>query len=117
MFQEAIDNMEQALTLSPGNTEFIWMLGHAYAAAGKTAEARKILDELHVLAKKRYVLPYGFALIHTGLGENDKAMEWLEIAYQDRNPWMVYLQVESRLDPLRSDPRFQDLLRRMNFPE
>jgi len=44
-------------------------------------------------------------------------MEWLEIAYQERNPWMVYLQVESRLDPLRSDPRFQDLLRRMNFPE
>ncbi len=117
MFEEATNNMEQALTLSPGNAEFLWMLGHAYAAAGKTVEARKMLDELHVLAKKRYVLPYGFALIHTGLGEFDDALEWLERAYLDRNPWMVYLQVEPRLDPLRSDPRFQDLLRRMNFPE
>ncbi len=115
-FQEAIENMEQALTLSPGNPEFLWMLGHAYAAAGKTVEARKMLDELHVLAKNRYVLPYGFALIHTGLGEIDEALEWLERAYLDRTPWMVYLQVEPRLDPLRSDPRFQDLLRRMNFP-
>ncbi len=117
MFQEAIDNMEQALALSPGNTEFLWSLGNAYAATGKTAGAQKILDEMHLLAKKRYVLPYGFAVIHTGLGEIDEALQWLERAYMDRNPWMVYLQVEPRLDPLRADPRFQDLLRRMNFPE
>ena len=92
------------------------MLGHAYAVAGKTAQARKILDDLHALAKKQYVLPFGFAVIHTGLGENDEALEWLEKAYQDRNGWMVDLQVAPLLDPLRSDPRFQDLLRRMNFP-
>ncbi len=117
MFKEAIGEMEQAVTLSPDNTEILGMLGHAYAAAGQTAEARKVLDDLHGLAKKRYVLPYGFALIHTGLGENEKALEWLERAYQDRDGWMPFLQVEPRLDPLRSDPRFQDLLRRMNFPE
>ncbi len=117
MFTEAIGNMEQAVTLSPGNTESLFMLGHAYAAAGKTAEARKILDDLHALAKKQYFQPYGFAVIHTGLGENDEALEWLERAYQDRNGWMPYLQVAPWLDPLRSDPRFQDLVRRMNFPE
>jgi len=117
MFKEAIGEMERAVTLSPDNTELFWMLGHAYAAAGKTAEARKILDDLHILAEKRYVLPYGFALIHTGLGENDEALEWLEKAYQDRNGWMPFLQVEPRLDPLRSDPRFQDLLRRMKLPD
>jgi len=117
MFTEAIGNMEQAVILSPDNPEHRWMLGHAYAAAGKTAEARKILDDLHDFAKEWHVLSYGFALIHTGLGENDEALEWLERAYQDRDGWMPYLQVEPRLDPLRSDPRFQDLLRRMNFPE
>jgi len=117
MFTRAIGNMEQAVTLASGNTESLFMLGHAYAAAGKTAEARKVLADLHALAKNQYIQPYGFALIHTGLGENDEALEWLERAYQDRNGWMVSLQVEPRLDPLRSDPRFQDLLRRMNFPE
>ena len=58
-----------------------------------------------------------FALIHLGLGDNDAALGWLEKAYQDRNSWMVYTNVSPQLDPLRSDPRFQDLLRRMNFPE
>ncbi len=51
------------------------------------------------------------------LEENDEALAWLERAYQDRNPWLPFMQVEPRLDPLRSDPRFQDLVRRMNFPE
>ena len=117
MFEEAIGEMEQAVRLSPYFIEHKWMLGHAYAVAGKTAEARKILDDLHSLAEKRYVLPYGFAIIHTGLGENDEALEWLEKAFQDRNGWLVFMQVEPRLDPLRSDPRFQDLLRRMKFPD
>jgi hypothetical protein len=56
------------------------------------------------------------ALIYIGLREKGKALEWLEKAYQDRNPWMDLLRVDPWLDPLRSDPRFQDLLRRMNFP-
>ncbi len=115
MFTEAISEMEQAVTLSPDNPELRWMLGHAYAVAGKTAEARKILDDLRHLANERYILPYGIALIHVGLGDNDAALEWLERAYQERNAWMPFLQVEPRFDPLRSDPRFQDLLHRMNL--
>ncbi len=117
MFTEAISEMDRAVNIFPEETEFSWMLGHAYAVAGKTAEARKILDNLHNLAKEQYVLPYGFALIYTGLGENEEALEWLETAYQDRNLWMPFVQVEPRFDPLRSDPRFQDLLRRMNLLE
>jgi len=117
MFEKAIGESQRAVTLSPDITEHLWMLGYAYAAAGQTTEARKILDDLHDLAKKQYVHAYGFALIHIGLGENDEALEWLERAYQDRNAWMPFMQVAAPLDPLRSDPRFQDLLRRMNFPE
>lgn len=116
MFQEAIGHMEQAVTLLPQNPELSWMLGHAYGVAGRTSEARKILDDLHRLAEKRYVLPYGFALIHVGLGEYDKALEWLEMAFEERNSWMPFIGGEPRLDPLRSDPRFQDLLHRMNLP-
>jgi TolB-like protein/Flp pilus assembly protein TadD len=115
MFAEAIGHMEQAVTLLPQNPELSWMLGHAYAVAGKTSEARKILDDLHRLAEKRYVLPYGFALIHVGLGEHDEALEWLEKAYEERNSWMPFIGGEPRLDPLRADPRFQDLLRRMDL--
>ena len=117
MFEEAIGEMEQAVDLSPNNTELLWPLGHAYAVAGKTVEARRILDDLHALAKKKYVRPYSFALIHTGLGENDEALGWLERAYHERNGWLVYMQVAPQLDPLRSDRRFQDILRRMNFPD
>jgi tetratricopeptide (TPR) repeat protein len=116
MFEEAIGRMEQALNLSPDDRQIVWMLGHAYAVAGQTEKARKILDDMHSLAKETYVLPYGFALIYTGLGEYEEAFAWLERAYQDRNGWMAFLQVEPRLDPLRSDPRFQDLVSRVNFP-
>jgi serine/threonine-protein kinase len=65
----------------------------------------------------RGVVPNGLALIHTGLGEHAEAFEWLERAYQERNGWMAFLQVEPRFDPLREEPRFQDLLRRMNLRE
>jgi tetratricopeptide (TPR) repeat protein len=116
MFKEAIPELERAALADPDMMELRWNLGHAYAVAGQTAEARKILGDLHGLAKTRRVDAYGFALIHTGLEEYDEALEWLERAYQDRNPWLPFMQVEPRLDPLRSDPRFQDLLRRMNFP-
>ena len=117
MFQEAISELEKAVKAAPGQLEFRWTLGHAYAVAGRTAEARNSLEMLHALAENQYVLPYGFAMIYTGLGENEIAIEWLEKAFDDRNLWMAFLQVEPRLDPLRFDPRFQDLLGRMKFPE
>ncbi|NIO42312.1 MAG: tetratricopeptide repeat protein [Burkholderiales bacterium] len=117
MYTEAISNMEGAVAILPDEPELAWMLGHAYAVAGKTAEARKILDDLHRLAEQRYVLPYGFALIHVGLGEHDEALAWLEKAYEERSSWMPFINVEPRLDPLRSDPRLQDLLRRMNLSD
>jgi hypothetical protein len=69
------------------------------------------------LSKRQYVSSYEMARIYAGLGEHDQVFTWLDRAYEERASWMAYLQVDPTLDPLRSDPRFQVLLRRMNFPE
>ncbi len=67
------------------------------------------------MSKRSYVPPYDFALIFAGLGEKDKAFEWLQKAYEDRSAYLVYLNVEPIWDSLRSDPRFTDLLQRMRL--
>jgi TolB-like protein/DNA-binding winged helix-turn-helix (wHTH) protein len=91
-------------------------LAHAYAVAGKTAEARKVLQEILKLSERQYVRPYYVGMVYAGLADEDRAFEWFEKAYEERSSHMVVFKVDPFLDPLRSDPRFQDLLRRMNFP-
>ncbi len=98
-----------------GNPVYLSSLGHADALAGNIVEARKVLGELDELAKHRYVSPYERAVVHAGLGETEEAFAWLEKAYAERAGWLVYLQVEPRLDRLRSDPRFGDLVRRVGL--
>jgi tetratricopeptide (TPR) repeat protein len=89
----------------------------AYAAAGDPAEARRRLQEAtrRVHAAKSYLRPGWVAEVYVALGDKDEAMVWLERAYQERDIWLALLKVWPRFDPLRSDPRFQDLLRRMRF--
>ena len=82
---------------------------------GKRAEAQKVLDELQEQSKRRYVSPYLIALVYLGLSNKDQAFSWLEKAYDERSVNLMYLKVEPMLDPLRSDPRFAELLRRMNL--
>ena len=115
MYEEAIQEFQEAVDLSEG--EPVWELGYAYAVAGNRGEAQKVLEELKKLSKWRYVSPYGIALIYAGLGEKDQAFEWLEKAYEERDPNMVWLKNDAWLDPLRFDPRFHSLLRRLNFLE
>ena len=91
-------------------------LGYAYARNGQKAKAIEMLDELNRLAGERFVSPYCQALIYLGLGENSQAIDWLEKAYEERSPWLDWLKVEPIFDPLRSDPRFQALYQKMNFP-
>jgi DNA-binding winged helix-turn-helix (wHTH) protein/TolB-like protein/Flp pilus assembly protein TadD len=117
MFAEAIAEFQKLADLSKRSPTMLASLGHAYAVAGQPAEARKILFELHELSKQRYVLPYCFALIHAGLDEKDQAFAYLEKSYQERDSWLNHLKVEPRLDSLRSDPRFGDLLRRVGLPQ
>ena len=90
-------------------------LGHAYAMAGRRADAQKVVERLNELSKQKYVPAWGSAAIYAGLGEKDKAFERLEKAYDERSLAPAGIKVNPVFDPLRSDPRFQDLLRRMNL--
>jgi TolB-like protein/DNA-binding winged helix-turn-helix (wHTH) protein/Tfp pilus assembly protein PilF len=114
-FSRAMPELKRAVELS-GDKVFPAYVAHAYALSGKTSEARRILDELKQPLGKSYVDPWAIALVYTGLGERDRAMEWLEKAYRNRDHDMAFCKVWPHFDPLRSDPRFQDLLRRMNLP-
>ena len=91
------------------------MLGYAYAVAGKRDEALKILHEQKQLAKHSYISPYNFAIICTGLGDKDRAFEWLEKAYEERSQALVHLKSRPMFDTLRSDPRYTELLWKMNL--
>ena len=116
-FAEGILYLKRAVMLYSGNPQPKGSLGHAYALAGKTAKAQKIVDELLALAKTTYVSAWAIAVIYIGMGEKDRAMEWLEKAYQDRNASLVWLKVNPEFDPIRSDARFKDLLARLNLAE
>ena len=117
MFAEAIAEFQRATTLSPNITTYKAGLGHAYARAGKSAEARKLLSELKDHSKRKYVSSCDFAAIHAGLKEKDQAFAFLEKAYEQHDSKLVYWgNVSPLLDPLRSDPRFSDLLRRIGLP-
>ena len=80
-------------------------------------EAVAILDELFALSQKRYVSPASIATIYAGLGDRDRAFEWLDEAYRERSAYMVRLKTDPRLDRIRTDPRFRDLIRRGGLPE
>ena len=74
-----------------------------------------MLNELEELSKRKYVSSYRVGAIHAGLGEEDRAMEWLQRAYQERDAWLIWLKADPVFDSLRSDPRFQDILRRIGL--
>ncbi len=117
MYEEAVVEFQQAITLTPGSPWPLTELGNAYAVAGKRGEALKILAQLKQrLSRGTYVSPYDMAVVYAGLGEKAQAFECLEKARGKRAEGVYWVKVDPRLDPLRSDPRFQDLLRRMNFP-
>jgi serine/threonine-protein kinase len=115
MYPEAIVELRRAVALAGDAPLNIASLGHAYAVAGHRAEARKALRKLDELATRRHVSNFARALIWVGLGENDRALELLELAFQERSPAMGKIKVDPRFDPLRQDARFTDLLRRVGF--
>jgi TolB-like protein/DNA-binding winged helix-turn-helix (wHTH) protein/Flp pilus assembly protein TadD len=117
MYKETIRHLQTALVLSQRSPDRLAALGHAYAVFGKKAKAQKVLEELRLLSKRRFVSAYDFAILYAGLGEKDQAFGWLEKAYEERSFSLVMsLKAEPRLDNLQSDPRFQDLVRRVGLP-
>jgi tetratricopeptide (TPR) repeat protein len=91
-------------------------LGLAYAVSGKKGLTAKLAEQFKAAAKTRYIPPTYFGMLFAGLGDRDKAMEWLEKAFAERADGLTWLNVEPMLDELRQDPKFQDLVRRIGLP-
>jgi serine/threonine protein kinase/tetratricopeptide (TPR) repeat protein len=112
--EEAIRVAEEMVQLT-GRSNNLGFLGSVYAAAGRTEEARKLLEELKERNQKTYVESGSFASIYLHLGEFETAIDWAEKMVDDRDPSVIHIGVDPKWDPLRSHPRFQALLRKMNL--
>jgi TolB-like protein/DNA-binding winged helix-turn-helix (wHTH) protein/tetratricopeptide (TPR) repeat protein len=115
--REALLALEKGNSLSSAVAKTDGILGYAYGAAGNKAKALKIIDELKSLRNQRDPdATFDLVRVYTGLGDKDRALDFLQKAYEEHYPSMEVIQVDPQFDRLRSDPRFQELLRRMNFP-
>ena len=115
MYAQAIETLQKGMSQAENHPKLLASLGHAYARAGKRDEALKTLDQLRELSKHRYVSPYWFAVLYAGLGDKDESFAWLDKAYEGHAVFLIWIKVEPIFDPLRDDPRFHDLVRRLGF--
>jgi serine/threonine-protein kinase len=115
MYQEAIEIYSSNIERFGENPALLSLLGRAYAGAGQKEKAQNIIRDLNERASKGYISPYMLALIYARLGDKDQTMMWLEKAYENRDDWMIWIKVDPVLDNVRSDHRFVELLRKMNF--
>jgi TolB-like protein/DNA-binding winged helix-turn-helix (wHTH) protein/Tfp pilus assembly protein PilF len=113
---EAIPVLEKALALSERNPAVIGVLVRAYAHAGRRTEALRLLDELRRRQQAGYVPSAALVNAYLGLGNNEQTFFWLERAFKERSPILQYIKVHPFFDPLRGDPRFADLVRRVGLP-
>ena len=112
---EALAELQKAKQAESREPDITASLGLAYALAGKEVEARRILAELEDQSKREYVPSDNMALVCLGLGERDRAFAWLEKAFAQRSAFLVWLNVFPELDSIRSDQRFQQLVRRVGL--
>jgi tetratricopeptide (TPR) repeat protein len=115
MYGDAIAEFQKAFDLSGGEPQYLGDLGYAYGLSGNRVEAIQSLKQLVHVSKHTYVSPYQIALVYVGLGEKDAAFDWLQKAFADHSYWLLFLKIDERMGTLRSDPRFTDLLRRLNL--
>jgi serine/threonine-protein kinase len=115
-YELAINEGEKGVMLSGGSPLMRAALAHTLGTAGRAAEARQILDDLTELAKQKYVSPYFFAGIYIGLGDYDRAIDYLQRCYEEHSHWLIYLHLDPGMDDLRDHRAFQELLRRVGLP-
>jgi tetratricopeptide (TPR) repeat protein len=115
-YELAIAEGEKGVKLSGGSSLMNAALAQTFATAGRRKKAIQILDDLTNLTKQKYVAPYFFAGIHIGLEEDDLAIEYLEKSFEEHSHWLIYLHIDPSMDGVRSNPRFQDVLRRVGLP-
>jgi DNA-binding winged helix-turn-helix (wHTH) protein/TolB-like protein/Tfp pilus assembly protein PilF len=115
MFVEAMESAAKAKQITAGNAEAIATWGYAAAKSGRRDDAHSAIKELEKRATKRFVPAYTFALIYFGLGDRTKALDLLERALEQREPLMVFIKVDPKWDGLRSEPRFDKLVKQMKF--
>jgi len=119
MYPEAIAAWERCTSSPPSQSrepQPLATLAGIYGLEGRKHEAQALIDDLKEAARHRYISGFFFAEAYIGLGQSDQAITWLERAYEDHDQWMVFANSYPGLDRMRSEPRFQALMRRMNFP-
>jgi len=112
---EAIPVLEKALSVSDRSPGVMGVLVRAYARAGRRSDALRILEQLKKRSQAGYVPPGAFVNAYLGLGDNEQAFAWIERAYQEQSNILQFLKVHPFFDPLRSDPRFAKLVRRVGL--
>ncbi len=116
MYSDAVTECHRAVSLMPEEQVTLGGCGWVYAFAGRRQDALSLLDRLKKVSARSYLDPYNVAMLYDGLGDTNRTMEWLDRAYRERSSSLYALRIELFSDRLRGDPRFRDLLRRMNFP-
>jgi TolB-like protein/DNA-binding winged helix-turn-helix (wHTH) protein/Flp pilus assembly protein TadD len=115
LHEQGLTELQTAASLSGNSPLYLAQVAVAHASAGRKTEALQIVAQLQTISSTRYVSPYGLAQIYAALNDKEQTFKWLQIAYDDRAVWMSYLAVDPVFDGLRSDQRFQDLLRRVRL--
>jgi serine/threonine protein kinase/Flp pilus assembly protein TadD len=116
-YREAVSEFQKYAELDRGTPRSIAALAYAHARLNERSEALSAVEQLKTLSKHRYVPASTIALVYIGLGDKDQAFAWLEKAYDERAYSLVFLKVSPAFDPLRSDPRYAELLRRIGLPQ
>jgi serine/threonine-protein kinase len=114
-YEDAVDAFLKGLELAPDTPRLLGVLGHAYGLSGQRIRAEEVLARLNELANRIYVSPFDFALVNLGLGHLESFFEWLELAYRSRSYELVSMRVDPKFDPVREDPRFVRMLRRLGL--
>ena len=114
-YEEAIQSFHKAKELSGDYPLSLAALSYSLAVSGGKAEAVELLHKLEEISKSRYVPALYFALIYMGLGDNDQAFHWIERGFEEHSGYLLYFKVDPKVDRLRSDPRFKEILRKIGF--